>query len=260
MPENNATLKKKNQELREQVNALSEEIRKLKEHITEHTSSPDRSAAQSTETVLQFYSDAHDQSQTFQADVSKELKRLSTWLSEISTRVDEIGKAIDSMCEYSYQYNVKIVGLPELSEQESYSQTSDLCVKLFSDMGAEVSLHDIDIAHRVPQRNATARAPKPIICKFVRRLSKEAVMARRNDVCKADPSSLGYGEGVSLSSVRIFDHLTPKMQYVYTEAKKFKGQNNYQFCWTKNSCVYLRKDGSSRALKIRDIADLTRLG
>ena len=53
MPENNATLKKKNQELREQVNALSEEIRKLKEHITEHTSSPDRSA-QSTETALQF--------------------------------------------------------------------------------------------------------------------------------------------------------------------------------------------------------------
>lgn len=260
MPENNATLKKKNQELREQVNALSEEIRKLKEHVTEHTSSPDRNAAQATETALQFYSDAHDQSQIFQADVSKELKRLSAWLADISNRVEEVGKAIDSMYEYSYQYNVKIVGMPELSEQESYSQTSRLCVKLFSDMGAEVSIHDIDIAHRVPQRNATAGAPKPIICKFVRRLSKEAVMARRNDACKADPSSLGFGEGVSLSSVRIFDHLTPKMQYVFTEAKKFKGQNNYQFCWTKNSCVYLRKDGSSRALKIRDIADLTRLG
>jgi len=170
--------------------------------------------------------------------VSKDLKRLSAWLAEISNRVDEIGKAIDSMYEYSYQYNVKIVGMPELSEQKSYFQTNGLCVKLFSDMGAEVSLHEIDIAHRVPQRNATAGAPEPIICKFVRRLSKEAVMARRND------------EGVSLSSVRIFDHLTPKMQYVFTEAKKFKGQNNYQFCWTKNSCVYLRKDGSSRALKI----------
>ena len=84
--------------------------------------------------------------------MSKELKRLSTWLSEISTRVDEIGKVIDSMCEYSYQYKVKIVGLPELSEQESYSQTSDLCVKLFSDMGADVSLPDIDISHRMQQR------------------------------------------------------------------------------------------------------------
>lgn len=80
---------------------------------------------------LQFYSDAHDESQTFH----------STWLGKISTRVDDLGKAIDSMCEYNYQYNVKIVGMPELSEQESYSQTSGLCVKLFSDMGAHISLH-----------------------------------------------------------------------------------------------------------------------
>ena len=58
----------------------------MKEHITEHTSSPDRSA-RSMETVLQFYSDAHDESQTFQADLSKELKRLSTWLAEISHSV-----------------------------------------------------------------------------------------------------------------------------------------------------------------------------
>lgn len=53
MRENNATLKKKNQELREQVNALSEEILKLKEHITQHTSSPDR-RARSTEAALKF--------------------------------------------------------------------------------------------------------------------------------------------------------------------------------------------------------------
>ena len=46
----------------------------------------------------QFYKDAHDESQTFQADVSKELKPISTWLAEISTRVDEIVKAIDMMC------------------------------------------------------------------------------------------------------------------------------------------------------------------
>ena len=44
MSETNATLRKKDQELSEQVNALSEEICKLKEHIAEHTSSPDHSA------------------------------------------------------------------------------------------------------------------------------------------------------------------------------------------------------------------------
>ena len=56
--------------------------------------------------------------------------------------------------------NTKIVGMPEICEQESYSEKSALCVKLFSDMGADVTLRDIDIAHRVSQRNATAGTPK----------------------------------------------------------------------------------------------------
>jgi hypothetical protein len=40
-------------------------------------------------------------------------------------------------------------------------------------MGAEGSMSDIDIAHRVkPRRNNGAQA-RPIVCKFVRRLARE---------------------------------------------------------------------------------------
>ena len=104
MPENNATLKrKKPRAQRASQRSVRREVRELKEHITEHTSSPNRNA-RSAETALQFYSDApDDQSQTFQADVSKELKLLSTWLAEISTRVDELRKAIDNMYRKSYE-------------------------------------------------------------------------------------------------------------------------------------------------------------
>ena len=42
-------------------------------------------------------------------------------------------------------------------------------------MEAEVFLSDIDIAHRVPSRQQNG-APKPIICKFVRRLAKASVI------------------------------------------------------------------------------------
>jgi len=45
-------------------------------------------------------------------------------------------------------------------------------------------------------------------------------MAQYNHACKADPSSLGFGEGISLSTIRIFGHLSPKMQRVLTEVKK----------------------------------------
>ena len=41
-----------------------------------------------------------------------ELKRLSARLAQVSAKVDEVGKAIDTFEEYSYQYNIKVVGVP----------------------------------------------------------------------------------------------------------------------------------------------------
>ena len=69
-------------------------------------------------------------------------------MTENVTRID---KAIDEMLFYSYQYNVKIVGVPHVSENESSEETVELCVKLFSALGVETPISDIDIAQRVPQ-------------------------------------------------------------------------------------------------------------
>ena len=91
--------------------------------------------------------------------------------------------------------------------------------------------------------------PKPIVCKLVRRLAKEALMTRGNDVCGVDQTNLGLPNEVSLSSVRLFDHLTPKMQHVYSKAKKFKASHGYEVLLDEK-LVYLRKDGDSRAVKI----------
>ena len=60
-------------------------------------------------------------------------------------------------------------------------------------------------------------------------------------------------------SIKIFDHLTPKNQKILHEANKFKEANSFEYCWTKNSRVYLRKNASSRAIKINRLDDLQRL-
>ncbi|CAB4044976.1 Hypothetical predicted protein, partial [Paramuricea clavata] len=98
---------------------------------------------------------------------------LSTLPVNLSERCDLIAKTVEESEAYSYQFNVKIVGVPEIAEKESAQQTANLCIKLFTALGAEdVSLNDIDTAHRVPSRLASSR-PKAIVCKFVRRLAKE---------------------------------------------------------------------------------------
>ena len=170
---------------------------------------------------------------------------MNSRLTEIATKVNNVGDALEQIQQYSYQYNIKIVGLPQHDERESAYQTSSLCVNLFQSLGVDINFNDIDIAHRIRIRTEDGR-PSPIICKFVRCKSKESVMKQCRETNKVNPS------------VRIFDHLTPKNQQILFEAKGFKAKNSYQYCWTKNLAVYLRKDANSQAIRINELHDLLR--
>ena len=72
----------------------------------------------------------------------------------------ELEGAVEEFQEYSYSFNIKILGVPELSDREKAEDTSNLCVNLFNKMGAEVSIRDIDIAHRVSFRDNSRMGPK----------------------------------------------------------------------------------------------------
>lgn len=60
-------------------------------------------------------------------------------------------------------------------------------------------------------------------------------MARRREIRNVNPTSIGLQADVFLDQVGIFDHLTPRLQSLLADAKKFKERCNYAFCWAKNS-------------------------
>ena len=163
-------------------------------------------------------------------------------------KVDDLAQAIEEFQAYSYGFNVKILGVPECVSNESALQTSILCVAILNKMGAEVSLTDIDIAHRVKPRNPSNR-PKPIICKFIRRLAREEVVKRRTAI---PPREIGLSDAVVLTNAKIVDHPTPSAQELFEAAKSFKEQHQFSYCWTKYGTVYLRRSESSRPLRIQE--------
>ena len=101
-------------------------------------------------------------------------------------------------------------------------------------MRLATGLAEDNSAHRVPQRN-NAGNPKPIVCRFVRRLVKESLMSHRKEISNVTPAAVGLPEGSSLSSARIYDHLSPRMQAVLFQAKKVKEELHYQYC-----CIRLK--------------------
>ena len=269
------SLKQQNQDLKDKVDALSKEITQLKEKVrldsaitfgaeAAATSGNSNNNASNDETLsssLQYLSDEYDDLSASNSGVVDQLKALSRSLNKLSAEVTRVGNAIDEVEEYSYQFNVKIIGLPEKS-RETAAETSAPCVKLFQEMGAEVFLSDIDIAHRVPSRQQNG-APKPIICKFVRRLAKASVMETRQSASQVNPSNIGLSADSVLDRVRISPQKNrispPKNNTCCLKRKRFKEQNQYRFCWAKNSSIYLRKSEGSRPIKITGIGILQRL-
>ena len=160
----------------------------------------------------------------FRVSADKELKRLSAKLEELAVEFNRVARSIDEFQDYSYQYSVGIVGVPQTSQDESSATTSVLCERLFKALRSDVSIQDIDTAYRVPTRNNGNVGPRPVICRFIRRLSKDNVMNQRRNASRVDWSAVGLSEEASLSAVRNFDHLTVRMQKVLFEAKRFKTQ------------------------------------
>ena len=180
-----------------------------------------------------------DELNNFRGKILEEISALKANLEVIAEKVDDLAQTIEEFQAYSYGFNVKILGVPECVTQESALQTGNLCVAIFNKMGAEVTLTDIDIAHCVKPRNPS-NWPKPIICKFTRRLAREEVMKRRTGISLAQSREIGPSDTVSLTNAKIVDHLTPSARELFAAAKSFKEQHQFTYCWTKNGIVYLR--------------------
>ena len=262
------SLRKKNDKLQAQLEVLQNEFKNLESSLADREvqAASERNGGShdnddiDNESVkcLEFLSAEYDSLSAFRKEAKEQLQGLTKKLNSLVEQVGEIAEAIDAIDRYSYQYNVKIVGIPEVNSPETALDTSTLCVKLFKEMGVEISLQDIDIAHRVPTRSASSGSP-PIICKFTRRLVKDQVINRRREIRAVSPSLLGLSTEVSLSQAAVYDHLTPKTQRLLIDAKKFQEEHRYSFCWVKNCSIFLRKSATSRPVKIKNHTELQRL-
>ena len=275
MPVTVASLKKENDSLKDEIAALKRNL----EELQQSTKRPDSQASNTggeqasnnggkqqqltrlisdaeTLSTLEFYGKSYDD---LRAESADSLKQLWSHLNLLSSRVEQIGDSIEQLQRYSFQYNIKIIGLPESELQESASKTVSLCINLFKAAGIEISNQDIDIAHRIPTRTATS-GPRPIVCKFTRRIVKEQVMHSRKEVCKVPATSIGLPSSHSLENVRLFDHLTPLLQQLLADSKKFQKRNGFKFCWAKNFVVYLRRTDVSRPIQIKCHNDLMNFG
>ena len=127
-------LQKENDQLKKQVAEFSKQLETMREKMASIDEEP-----RSVEKSIQHFSDEYDDIRTFKDSLVNEISKMQTQLRTIEENVVKIEEAIEDINRYSYQYNVKILGVSKTNPKETPKQTVDICVKLFN--GIVVLLH-----------------------------------------------------------------------------------------------------------------------
>ena len=145
-----SSLKKENDSLTNEITALKQNLEELQQSIkrqdpqvTSNGGEQPTHLITNTESLntLEFYGKSYDD---LRAESVNSLKELWSCLNLLSSRVGKIGDSIEQLQRYSFQYNIKIIGLPESETHESAFQTASQYINLFKAAGIEISNQDIN--------------------------------------------------------------------------------------------------------------------
>ena len=76
---------------------------------------------------------------TFKEDISNRMHNFELRLNRLAKNIENLSKAINNFRAYSYQYNIKIVGLPQEKKIETAEESTKLCLEMFELTGADVA-------------------------------------------------------------------------------------------------------------------------
>ena len=115
-------------------------------------------------------------------------------------------------------------------------------------MGVEIAPEDISVSHHLPSKRYKGTRPtQAIIVKFVRRDVKEAGFRLQKKLKNNSAGDIGYRVS---SPIYINESLTEKNKDLLRYCLRAKNELNYNFLWTSNRRIFLRRDEGSSLIHI----------
>ena len=175
----------------------------------------------------------------------KKLKDENTELHKTNTQLNERNGVLEQQCtladienenvkRYLRRDLLEIRGIPESAEEN----TNNL-VKQVADLIApelNISESDISISHRLPAPHGRV---KPIIVKFTRRDSRDAIYSKRRNLSSKKSADLGFHV---CNRLCINESLTAQSRKILHDVKEFQRAHEFKYVWTKQGKVLLKKD------------------
>lgn len=147
---------------------------------------------------------------------------------------------------------MEIVGVPENKDEN----LSGIMLCIAKHAGVVISDEDILEINRVTPKLKQQGRPKNIVAKLKTRLLKDNIISgiRRNRLTTKDLGMHG-----SERPVYINEHLTQFNKLLLKKCRETAKLKQYQYVWSKNGRIYVRKNDTAPALQVLQERDILKL-
>ncbi|XP_072948712.1 uncharacterized protein [Epargyreus clarus] len=196
-------------------------------------------------------------------DVEKKVLRLeqnttSSQISSADPQVEEtlveLKKQLNDRDQDLFMNDVEIAGVCELKGENPLHLVTALATKI----GVELDERDVVSVARAGVRRAEDSGDKPRPRPIVVRLARRAV---RDQLIKAARVRRGADTaGLNLSAeprrFYINERLTPINRHLFYKAREEGRRRGWRFVWTRNGCIFARRQPDSARYRIRSDSDI----
>jgi len=235
--------------LEKKLSPLHDEISSLKVQLNEVKSFLEEANTKYEEVISKY-----EQFEIDKKNLLTENATLKKSIHEMDQQIKQLQIESNDVRQYTRRDCLELQGIPYNKDEDT-----DAIVKNVGDL-MEVYLgdNDISISHRLPTGKGykgTRNAP-PLIVKFTRRSTKEKFYKARTKLKDCTTQDIQYSD---TNKIFINECLTEQNKKLFHDCLKFKKERKRSSIWTSNGKVYLRRDITSKALRINSKDDLTKL-
>ncbi|CAG9783470.1 unnamed protein product [Diatraea saccharalis] len=201
---------------------------------------------------IEFISNKYDQ-------LSERLRKLEEERGENYNYISAIEERLDFFEKKGRSTYVEIRNIPKIPNETKESLTS-LIEKIGSKVGVPVDHRDIKDIYRI---NSKSIENKPIIMELNTVAIKNNFIVFSKKFNKLQGSEHLNTQHLQLAGppkkIYISDFLTPKLRRLFYLAREFAKENDFNYCWSSNGNIFLRKRDGSSHIRINTEMDLKKL-
>ena len=182
-----------------------------------------------------------------QQDFLNKINHLNEKIIHLEKQISEQDTLRDELDQYNRRENLEFHGIPEQINENTNFIIKEMAKKI----NVQIKDSDISTSHRLP---ASKNKHPPIIVRFTNRDIKNKIYYKRRNLIGVNDFGI-----TGMTKLFINENLTPKRKKLFSLAYKKRIELNYQYIWSNNGEIYLRKNSTSDRIKISSLEDIHNL-